>query len=244
MRPVASSTWQAGASLESAAQDPDIPGVELAVTPCADLAARDRQHVHDLFARSYADANHAYLDHSMERLRFVGLAWRGEQLVGFALADTRFSEVPRIPEPQLVTLGGIGCIEPTERRTGIFSRVSNLAAAASGLLERPHGRVLAGGRMAHPAGFRAMTRIPTVLPREGAVLSSWHLEVAEAVARLYGVSLKPGSLVVQGTGRPIGWPNIQIDVSEAEWRPFAAVDRSRGDSLLGLAWAPDAPEGW
>lgn len=230
--------------MKTGTPDSEIPGVELAVTPCADLAAQDRRHVHDLFARSYADANHTYLDHSMERLRFVSLAWRKRQLVGFALADTRFSELPRVEEPQLVTLGGIGCIEPTERRTGIFSHVSRLAAAASGLLERPHRRVLAGGRMAHPAGFRAMNRLPTVLPREGVVLSSWHLEVAEAVARLYGVSLKPGTLIVQGTGRPIGWPNIQIDVSEAEWRPFARVDRSRGESLLGLAWAPDAPEGW
>ena len=41
-----------------------------------------------------------------------------------------------------------------------------------------------------------------------------------------------------------GWPVIEIEATPEEWELFAPVDRSRGDSLLGLAWNPNAPEGW
>jgi hypothetical protein len=47
-----------------------------------------------------------------------------------------------------------------------------------------------------------------------------------------------------GGGRPIGTPRIEIDVADEEWIPFRDVDRDRGDSLLALAWSPDAPPGW
>jgi len=34
------------------------------------------------------------------------------------------------------------------------------------------------------------------------------------------------------------------EVAEEEWLPFQAVNRDRGDALLGILWFPDAPEGW
>jgi hypothetical protein len=89
-----------------------------------------------------------------------------------------------------------------------------------------------------------MKRLHKALPDPERTLSAWHLEVAAAVADLYGVHLRGDSLVVAGSGRPIGYPRIEIEVDSDEWLPFADVDRDRGDSLLGLAWAPDAPPGW
>jgi hypothetical protein len=98
--------------------------------------------------------------------------------------------------------------------------------------------------MAHPASFRTLSRSPTVIPRPGLTLSDWHLEVGAALANLYGATLKPNSLVVQGSGKPRGYSDIEIQVSETELLPFKQVNRDEGDRLLGIAWFPDAPPGW
>jgi hypothetical protein len=224
--------------------DPQLSDLTFFVAPSGSIAASDLKDVHDLFERAYDQPNHAYLDHSLSRLGYIALARSGAGLVGFALGETLYSELPGFGEPQLITLGGIGCIDPTCRRTGVFSHISVMAAGESRLLESRTGRVLACGRMAHPVGFRSITRYPTAIPREGIPVTEWQLAVAAAVAELYGVTLKPGSLVVAGSGKPIGYPRIEIDVADEEWLPFRDVDRERGDSLLGLAWIPDVPEGW
>jgi len=41
-----------------------------------------------------------------------------------------------------------------------------------------------------------------------------------------------------------GYPNIDCEVTEQEWLLFKTVNRDRGDTLLGIVWVPDAPEGW
>jgi hypothetical protein len=62
---------------------------------------------------------------------------------------------------------------------------------------------------------------------------------------MYGVSgFDPDTFVCAGSGVPIGYPRIDMDVGPEEWDVFAPVNRERGDSLLGLCWIPDAPEGW
>ena len=221
-----------------------FPGVEICVGPAAGLEESDLQQVHDLFDRCYAQANHAYLDRSMSRMWYIARAKRHGALLGFTLSDARFEPLPRFDEPQLVLLAGIGCIVPERRRSRLFSHIAALAAGASGLLEKATARFLVCGRMGHPAGFRSMKGFPSVVPREGKALSPWHLEIAARVAELYGSRLKEGSMVIDGGGRPIGWPRIEIDVTDEEWSPFRDVDRDRGDSLLAIAWSPDAPPGW
>ena len=222
-----------------------FPDVEVCVGRCDALDASERERVHALFEHSYAEANHSYLEKSLASLAWIARAERAGSLLGFTLSDVVIGDIPRLDTPQLTVLAGIGCVLSEERRSGLFSHIAGLAARANGLLESWDGaRVLACGRMGHPAGFRSLLHFPTALPRAGTVLSDWHLEVGEAVARCYGVSLEPGTLVVRGDGAPIGHSNIEIDVSDEEWLPFEGVDRSRGDSLLGLAWVPDAPPGW
>jgi hypothetical protein len=53
----------------------------------------------------------------------------------------------------------------------------------------------------------------------------------------------PRTFVCAGGGAPM-IPIIDVDVKAEEWEVFAAIDRQRGDALLGLCWMPDAPEGW
>jgi len=126
---------------------------------------------------------------------------------------------------------------------GLFSRLETMAASANGILT-PNVRVLACGRMAHPASFRILSRTSEVIPKFGVPLSSWHKEMGLKIAELYGVRIDPETLIVIGNGAPIGYPKIIQDVNEEEASLFKAVNRDRGDSLLGITWLPDAPEGW
>jgi hypothetical protein len=227
--------------------DHPFPGVDISVVHSDSMERDDLQAVHDLFDRSYEQANHEYLDHSLARLRQLGRAYKDGSLLGFALGDVVEAELPRLDGLQVLVLGGIGCVDPGRRRSGLFSHIANRTVLANGRLvavRAARRRVLACGRMGHPAGFRSLNRMPSVVPSESCPPSRWHLEIAAVVADLYGSRLKPGSMVVEGSGRPIGYPRIEIDVEEEEWRVFENVHRDRGDSLLGLAWAPDAPDGW
>ncbi len=164
-------------------------------------------------------------------------------LVGFAVADTVETLLPRMVDPQIVTLAGICCVDANYRRVGLFKKLEILAAGASGIL-RSGKRVLMCGRMAHPVSFRTMRGFPSVIPKAGIPPSDWHTEVGLKVAELYGVTLDPETFVVVGDGSPIGYPNLEYEVAEEEWLPFQAVNRDRGDALLGVFWFPDAPEGW
>jgi hypothetical protein len=225
------------------ANDPDAPPVDTRVVETVSLERRDLDRVHQLFDLSYRQANHAYLEKSFTKLRYVALADVSEKLVGFAVADTVETLLPRLVEPQIVTLAGICCVDEAYRRVGLFKKLEILAAGASGILHSGK-RVLMCGRMAHPVSFRTMRGFPSVIPKAGVELSDWHKEMGLSVAELYGSTLDPATLVVVGNGTPIGYPNLDYEVAEEEWVPFRAVNRDRGDALLGIFWFPDAPEGW
>jgi hypothetical protein len=213
------------------------------VIPTAELPPADLHTIHALFDLAYDQANHGYLDQSITKLRFLALAQDKATPVGFALGDAVITPLPRMAEPQCVILAGICCIDPGYRRLGLFTFLESLAIRESGLV-RPGQRSLSCGRMAHPASFRIIRGNPTVVPRYGHAPSDWQKEVGLFVAGLYGVQLDPETFVVTGKGKPIGYPKIDIKVEEEEWLPFQTVNRDRGDSLLGIAWNPDAPEGW
>jgi len=213
------------------------------VIQTAELATADLKTIHDLFDLAYEQANHGYLDQSLTRLRFLALAHDQATPVGFALADAVITPLPRMAEPQCVILAGICCIAPDYRRLGLFTYLESLAIRKSGLVI-PGKRSLSCGRMAHPASFRILRGNPSVVPKYGQSPSEWQKEVGLCVAELYGVLLDPETFVVVGKGKPIGYPKMEIKVEEEEWLPFRAVNRDRGDSLLGLGWNPEAPEGW
>lgn len=203
----------------------------------------EREMVHNLFDLSYRQANHSYLEKSFSKLRYISLATFENALVGFAVADTIKTYLPRLADPQFVMLAGLCCVHSNYRRLGLFRQLESMAASAGNFVS-PIGRFLACGRMAHPAAFRTMKINPSVIPKYGVPLSDWHKEVGLKVASLYGVNIDPETLVVIGGGSPIGYPNIDCDVAEEEWLPFKGVNRDRGDNLLGICWLPDAPEGW
>ncbi len=220
-----------------------LQNLQTRVIQTQELTAADLQIVHDLFDLAYEQANHGYLDQSLTKLRFLALAHDQATPVGFALGDAVLAPLPRMAEPQCVILAGICCIDPRFRRQGLFTYLESLAIRESGVIQ-PGARSLSCGRMAHPASFRIISRNPTVVPKYSHPPSEWQKEVGLFVAELYGVQLDPETFVVLGKGKPIGYPKIDIKVEEEEWLPFRPVNRDRGDSLLGIAWNPNAPEGW
>lgn len=208
-----------------------------------ELGAKELKCIHELFDHAYQHPNHAYLEKSFSILRYIALAMTDKELVGFAVADTIETSIPGLADPQIVMLAGICCVNSSYRRLGLFTKLELEAASASNLL-KSDVRVLACGRMAHPASFRIMSRSPDTIPKYGVPLSNWHKEVGLKVAKLYDVNIDPETLVVIGKGAPIGYPKMTYDATEEEKRLFKNVNRDRGDSLLGITWVPDAPEGW
>jgi hypothetical protein len=215
--------------------------VELAVTRTDGLPGALLEAVRRLFHASYRGADDAYLGQSLAALRFLATATAGGALAGFAVGEMRIMDLPRLPR-QAVALAGICCVDPRFRRQGLFRTLEGRAFAAAGIRDVP--RVLSCGRVAHPASFRTITWNPTHVPKRGVPPTPWQREVGAAVAAAYGVlRFDPETFVCAGRGTPM-MPVLDQDVRPEEWDVFAAVDRSRGDSLLGLCWSPDAPDGW
>ena len=221
---------------------PDFSDLDIRALRCDALDDFERRAVIDLFELTYDRASHDYLQRSMQRLRFLALALHGDTPAGFAVADVRRMALPRLGV-KVVALAGISCIAPPFRRRGLFRRLEELAGAASGV-ERGDDRWLACGRMAHPASMRILGRDPSVVPRPGVSPTPWQREVGLTVAAAYGSTLDPETFVCVGTGTPVGYPKLEVDATAEEWALFDRVDRDRGDSLLTIAWRPDAPAGW
>jgi hypothetical protein len=223
-------------------QYPDLSGLDLTLKETDALSEAERETLLELFQSSYRQANPAFLERSLERLRFAALAHRGERPVGFALGETRVMDLPRLPA-EVVSLAGICCVRREHRRRGLFIELERLAFTAGEVPEAD--RRLFCGRMAHPAALRSIGRISSVLPRAGHRPSPWQQEVGQAVAEAYGVhGFDPETFVCIGAGEPIGYPDIDQDVEPHEWELFEPVDRDRGDALLAIAWVPHPPPGW
>jgi hypothetical protein len=220
----------------------DFSDFEFEVLEARRLAAEQRDALLRLFEANYERANPAFLDKSLAKLRRLAMAHREGVCVGFALAETRVIELPRISD-QVVTLAGLCCIAPEFRRRGLFTRLELLAAAVDDV-PNPTRRLMCG-RMAHPAAFRTIGRLPGAVPAPGRPPTQWQQEVGTAIAEVFGVrEFDPATFVCVGDGRPIGYPRIEFEVEAHEWEVFEAVDRDRGDALLALAWVPESPPGW
>jgi hypothetical protein len=223
-------------------QHRDMSAFDIRTIPTAELTTADREIMFGLFATNYRDANRAYLEKSFGTLKYAAIASERGTPAGFALAELRIIDLPRLPQ-QPVTLAGICCVDPAFRRRGLFGALEQAAMMGAGIT--PEGRHLAAGRMAHPASMRTMARNATVVPKPGVPITQWQREVGRAIADAYGtVRFDDETFVVHGSGVPIGYPVMEIEVEPGEWIVFERVNRDEGDSLLGLCWLPDAPPGW
>lgn len=201
----------------------------------------------EVFDASYRQANHEYLQRSIDRIGMLALALIDGRGVGYAISRSRWMKLPGFEEPQLVELHGMRCVLPEYRHRGVNMATSRaIGEAMKAEIEasgRPVARTLSCGRYGHAA--RAGGRSdPTAVPRVGERPSAWQQAVGLAVAEAYGSTLDPETFVCVGSGTPIGYPNEEFEPTEAEREAYAGVDRDRGDNLLVINWRPDAPPGW
>ena len=220
----------------------ELSRLDLTLKETDSLSEAERGALLALFQSSYRQANPAFLEKSLETLRWAALAHQEGRPVGFGLGETRVMDLPRLPA-QVVSLAGICCVRGELRRRGLFGRLEQLVLGAQKVPAAP--RRLYCGRMAHPAALRTIARVPTVVPKAGHPPTPWQREVGQAIAEAYGVhGFDPETFVCIGPGEPIGYPDIEFNVEPHEWELFEPVDRDRGDALLAIAWAPDVPPGW
>ena len=221
----------------------DFSGFTMRVHETASIDPVLFGQIADVFAENYRDANIAYLEKNAGKLKFLSTAHdEAGKLAGFALGECRVMDLPRLPAT-VVNLAGLCCVSPGYRRHGLFRELERMALGAG----RPArvDRNLSCGRCAHPASFRGFFHNPDAVPQRGARPTEWQREVGTAIAEAYGSpGFDPETFVVKGSGVPIGWPKIDIEATPEEWAMFEPVDRSHGDSLLGIAWHPAPPEGW
>jgi hypothetical protein len=221
----------------------DFSAFDFRTMPSVDLAPADIDVIMALFESNYREANRAYLERSLTKLRYTTIAFHGATPAAFALGEARIIDLPRIPE-QFVSLAGICCVAPEFRRRGLFGETEARCMRASALPVHPQ-RNLSCGRLAHPATIHLMAQNPSAFPRRGVTPTPWQQEVGIAIAAAYGTpAFDPLTFVCKGAGVPIGYPVLEVEATPEEWEVFRPVNRSRGDSLLGMAWWPDAPPGW
>jgi hypothetical protein len=223
-------------------KDRDFSSFSFRVVETAKASSRDLDVAFALFEMNYRQANRAFLEKSLRVLRYLALAEHQSMPAGFAIGDCRVMDLPRLPN-QAVNLAGICCIAPQFRRQGLFAALEGRAIGAAGVEDR--SRRLSCGRMAHPAAMRILIWSPTAIPKPGVRPTPWQQEVGQAIAQAYGVhAFDPETFVCIGSGVPIGYPRIDVQVEPQEWEIFKPVNRDRGDALLGMMWTPDAPPGW
>jgi len=221
----------------------DFSAFDFRTVESGGLTVADIDVAMGLFESNYREANRGYLEQAFHKLKFTTIATHDGVPAAFALGEARLMDLPRLPQ-QFVAMAGICCVAPAFRRRGLFGEVEFRCMSAAGIAAAG-GRRLSTGRMAHPASFHLMSQNRSVVPKRGAAPTSWQQEVGAAIAEAYGVpAFDPLTFVCKGSGVPIGYPIVEVEAPPEEWELFAPVDRSRGDSLLGIAWWPDAPEGW
>jgi len=220
----------------------DFSSFDFRVIETAKASSQDLETAFALFEMNYRQPNRAFLEKSLHVLRYLAFAEHQGRPAGFAVAECRVMDLPRLPA-QAVNLAGICCIDPQFRRRGLFTHLEALAIAAAGVEDS--ARRLSCGRMAHPAAMRVLTLSPARLPLAGVRPTPWQQEVGKAIAQAYGVhDFDPETFVCIGAGTPIGYPRIEVQVEPHEWEVFKPVNRDRGDALLAMMWTPDAPPEW
>ena len=220
-----------------------LPGFAFRTVPIESLTAAERQLLSELFDACFRNANQAHLQKLLGQLRTVSIALCDEKPAGFTMSDVRVMDLPRLPE-QVVMLGGLTCVIPEFHRRGLMMELGRRNVIDSTPQWRE--RALICGRYVHPAVFkRVVASSESGVPKPGVRPTAWQQEVGRAIADAYGVEeFDPETFVCRGSGRPIGYPIIDLQVEPEDWEVFRHVDRDRGDSLLGIVWIPDAPGGW
>ena len=226
-------------------------GADLCRRPIAELTAKELAGIHEVFGAAYRDANHEWLDRRLRGLDGIGIGWRDEAMVGFvASSSARDVELPVIGHRR-VTDGGITCIHPFAQGTGLAN-----ALGQAMIRSRPGGDPdIVVNHYATPVTLRAMFHIghytwPGNNIREAAAAlaspAPCQRRVGAALAEQGGATAYDAEHWVLRGGQPAGDSVTDpVDLEPEYLQLFDHVDRSRGETLLGVFWiTPPPPEWW
>ena len=160
----------------SPAVDDSRDDIEVRVEHAASLSAPDRAAVHRVFARSYSEPNHEYLDRSIDRIGTLAIAFELDgDAIGYAITRGHWLDLPRFHEPQLVVLHGMRCVVPEHRHRGVSGRVNRAVTEAMhreiAAVRLPERR-LECGRYGHASRAGGRDDISAV-PRVGVPPTAW-----------------------------------------------------------------------
>lgn len=222
---------------------PDVPGVRFHTSELTALPSEERAELRRVFHAAYADASDEFLDAALGRLLRVAYATDQDGWISFALGGSATAVIPEVG-PVPVMVAGLMCTDPERRRRGLAYWLSFTAMAGAPMPEGTE-RFLVAGRAAHAGSLRMIRMNDSALPVAGRPPTRRQQAAATAVAAALGVErLDPGTFRCEGDGASAGTPRVAVDVPAGERAQFAAVDRRRGDTILGLCWMPAAPPGW
>lgn len=242
-------SWRLGADgrLEDQIHQSDDADMGITGQRTAELTSDTRAQLHAVFSAAYSEPDPDYLDRQLAALQGIGIATEPTgEVVGFTLYGWREVDLPVIGVHG-VGLAGLMCVRPGVRRKGVGGACGNAAgmAAVAGPLD------LAVTKLATPASLRMIMRSipvgrwPTVdepfaLYRNP---SATQLAVLGALADAHGCKLGDGAVGI-GSGRPIGTPIVEPEVTPEQASLFDRVDRDRGDTLLWVSWLTPPPIAW
>jgi hypothetical protein len=222
----------------------DTDDVETITVRTPELDAGLRDGLARCFAATYEGGDRNYLDQQLALFDWIAIALRGGDVVGFVPAMVRNLTIDGVGQRR-ASMPGLSCIDPSARRKGLFASLAGASGRAS--LEGGPFPDLTGAKFATPASARGLFKAPQAVPRTGMLLDEVHRATGRAVAAaLESADFDEETFVCRGPGRPIGNAVLDVDpnVTPEEWARFANVDRSRGDTLLGVNWILDPPPHW
>lgn len=231
---------------DQVSQRAETDGDEIVGMRTAELTDDQRTQLHAVFAATYTDPDPDYLDGQLATMQAVGMATESGEVIAFTLYGWAEIDLPVIGT-RGVGFPGLACVRPTTRRQGL----AGSCAGAAGPIALAGPMDLTVTKLATPASLRlavraiASVRWPTADAPFALQLQPTPTQVlvTAALAQAVGCHSAKGAVCV-GHGRPIGYPNVEPEVTPEMAALFEPVDRSRGDSLLWIAWVAPPPPEW
>ncbi len=227
---------------------PSINGIDLSIQGLGELGAADVARLHGLFEAAYTAADHNYLDWRFASLNTVITAWSGQSAVGFSAYAIGEVDLPCVGH-RTFSDGGITCIHPSAQGRSI-----GLAFGTSWRLFDGVRPELALNHFATPVTLHAMLRvgsyqwpgndISTVATALTAATPCQRAVGAEVARRAGAISYDATRWVLR-TGHPAGETTTKpTGLDPLYTKIFEALDRTKGDTLLGVFWTVEPPAVW
>jgi hypothetical protein len=213
--------------------------IETETKDCTSLSDAELAEMGDICADGPARYDIGLLSKQREEWVLVTLARNGNALQGFS-----FCTLERIGGTPSVLIG-MASVKRTGKRNEALRAMLG-AQFRRAVLAFPDEDVIIGTRFIDPSGFDAFTsvlKLDDVVPRPGHKATGEERAWGRRLAKRFGIdgSYEDRAFVATGNGAApcaLDHESLKPDTVDPEVVAlFAAVDASRGDSLVAFGWA-------